>query len=213
MPHLFFSSWLSPMVKNNGWVSTIDYWLESRLPGWMENKRALLALFIFYHFILLPVTFFLRHQHIQESGTNTTINLSPASQPTINHHRITMHTTSENPVARVIWEGSIPIQFIWDPTETQGRILEPYFVCEHWTPTRNTPKCLAVAQREGKETWADVFVDVSTLLTKSCLVRLKCRAVHTSPSSPVRSVETLPPNDLASHRTKVKCGSTTKASL
>ncbi|KAF9546142.1 autophagy protein 5 [Mortierella hygrophila] len=39
-----------------------------------------------------------------------------------------MHTTSENPVARVIWEGSIPIQFIWDPTETQGRILEPYFV-------------------------------------------------------------------------------------
>ncbi|KAG0289594.1 autophagy protein 5 [Linnemannia gamsii] len=39
-----------------------------------------------------------------------------------------MHTTSENPVAKVIWEGSIPIQFVWDPTETQGRILEPYFV-------------------------------------------------------------------------------------
>ncbi|KAG0304912.1 autophagy protein 5 [Linnemannia gamsii] len=39
-----------------------------------------------------------------------------------------MHTTSENPVAKVIWEGSIPIQFVWDPTETQGRTLEPYFI-------------------------------------------------------------------------------------
>ncbi|KAG0379684.1 autophagy protein 5 [Mortierella sp. AD032] len=38
-------------------------------------------------------------------------------------------STSESHVARVIWEGLIPVQFTWDPTETQGHSTpEPFFV-------------------------------------------------------------------------------------
>ncbi|KAF9099824.1 autophagy protein 5 [Mortierella sp. GBA35] len=46
-----------------------------------------------------------------------------------------MQIVSESPVARVIWEGSIPIQFVWDRSEaaghaleSAGHALEPYFV-------------------------------------------------------------------------------------
>ncbi|KAF9121367.1 autophagy protein 5 [Mortierella sp. 14UC] len=38
------------------------------------------------------------------------------------------HSSGKNTVARIIWEGSIPIQFIWDPAEAQGHALEPFFV-------------------------------------------------------------------------------------